>query len=341
MPTEVWHNNGDGSFSKLGLNEGFLQNLRQATRTVAPIDHDGDGDIDILAGNYRLQRNQFYENNGNGTVNEAAQNIGMAGVGTVFQGFTYFGHTIGLAWGDLDNDGDFDNVTANLAHPRFYHFSNKTQILLNDGNGNYTDASGDWQDSITSPSGMRFRETHSVPALADFDHNGHLDLAITEVYDGRPTDFYWGNGDGTFTLDTYNTGITTENGWGIAVADFDNDGDPDVFADHLFENTSDGGDHWLQTKVVGVTSNRAGIGAVVRVTAGSTTYSRYVQGGSGKGGQDSLYLHFGLGSATTVDQITVTYPGGATVTYPGPIDIDQRVWLVEDSTTAVPGWSQP
>src|SRR5690606_18321361 len=220
------------------------------------------------------------------------------------------------------------------AHPRFFHFSSKTEILLNDGSGHYVDNAGDWAPN--SPAGLRYQETHSVPVLLDADSNGDLDLAITAVYDGRPTDFYWGNGDGTFTIAP--SGITTENGWGIAGSDYDNDGDVDLFATTLFDNLADQG-HFLSVKVVGVTANRAAIRATVAVTTGATTRLRHVPGASGKGGQDSLYLHFGLGAATSVDSITVAFPGGNTVTYPGPIAVDQRVWLVEDSTTPLPGWS--
>ncbi|RLB45976.1 MAG: hypothetical protein DRI90_27845, partial [Deltaproteobacteria bacterium] len=208
--------------------------------------------------------------------------------------------------------------------------------------GSYADNAGDWL-TPDSDNGLRYQETHSVPVLADIDQDGALDLAITCIYNGRPSDFYWGNGDGTFVLDAYHAGITTENGWGAAAADFDNDGDMDLFADVLFENTLSTADkgHWLQARAVGVTANRAALGATVKVTTGTTTRIRHVQGGSGKGGQDSLYLHFGLGDATSIDQIEVVFPGGNTVLYPGPINADQRVWLFEDSTTAQPGWADP
>jgi len=332
---EFWHNQGDGTFVKLGTSQGFT-NQRQPSRTVSPIDHDGDGDVDIMVGNYRLRRNQFFDNQGDGTVVERATDLGLAGTPNGL----YYGHTIGLAWGDLDNDGDFDSIVGNLAHPRFFDFSDKTQVLINDGTGQYTDLGGSW-DTPVSGAGLRYQETHSVPLLADFDNDGNLDLAITCVYDGRPSDFYWGSGDGTFVLDAYHAGITTQNGWGVAAADFDNDGDQDLFASDLFENTVADAGHWLQTRVVGVTSNRAAVGAVVEVDVGTVTYSRFVQGGSGKGGQDSFYLHFGIGDATAVDQIRVRYPGGSVVSYAGPIDADQRVWLFEDSTTAVVSWGNP
>ncbi len=333
----VFHNQGDGTFAEITAQNGFLL-APTPSRGVAPIDHDGDGDIDLMANNYTLKRNLFFQNNGDGTVSEQGLTTKLAG--TAVEG--YYGHTIGAAWGDLDNDGDFDHVAANLAHPRFFDFSDKTQILMNDGSGVYADNAGDWE-TPTSANGLRYQETHSVPVLADIDQDGVLDLAITCVYAGRPTDFYWGVGNGTFTLDAYHAGITTENGWGAAVADFDHDGDMDLFADLLFENTlaeSDKG-HWLQARAVGVTANRAALGATVKVTTSATTRMRHVQGGTGKGGQDSLYLHFGLGDATSVDQIEVVFPGGNTVTYPGPINVDQRVWLFEDSTTAQPGWTDP
>ncbi len=334
----VWRNNGDGTFTLLGATEGFAP-IKEPSRTVVALDHDDDGDVDIHVGNYRLRPNKFYDNQGDGTVVERASAIDLDG--TPSSGIpAYYGHTIGLAWGDLDNDGDFDNITANLAHPRFFDISDKTQVMINDGSGHYSDLAGLW-DKPVSLAGLRYQETHSVPALADFDHDGNLDLALSCIYDGRPSDFYWGNGDGTFRLDAYHAGITTENGWGVALSDHDNDGDVDLFATTLFDNRLADKGHWLQARVVGVSANRAGIGATVRVKTGSVTRMRFVQGGTGKGGQDSLYLHFGLGDATTVDEIRVTFPGGHEVVYPGPIAVDQRVWLVEDSTTAEPGWTQP
>ena len=333
----VFQNNGDGTFSEITGTNGF-STKRTPSRGATPVDHDGDGDVDLFVNNYVLVTNLFFENNGDGTMTEKALATGLAGNKVNF----YYGHTIGAAWGDLDNDGDFDNISANLAHPRFFDFSDKTQILLNDGTGQYADISGDWAKPFNQ-AGLRYQETHSVPVLADIDQNGVLDLAITAVYNGRPTDFYWGNGDGTFELDTYNAGITTENGWGVAAADFDNDGDPDIFADSLFENalpnTAKGS--WLQVRAVGTSANAAAIGATVKVTANGVQRIRHVNGGTGKGGQDSLYLHYGLGSATNVDEIRVVFPGGNEVVYSGPISVDQRVWLYENTTLVQPSWGPP
>ena len=161
------------------------------------------------------------------------------------------------------------------------------------------------------------------------------------MYDGRPTDFYWGKGDGTITLDAYHAGITTKNGWGISASDVNNDGAMDLFADDLFINRlpSERRGHWFQVRAIGnAGSNWAALGATVRVTAGGKTYMRQVEGGTGKGGQDSQYLHFGLGPATSVDSISVTYPGGKKVDFAGPFTADQRVWVYEDGTTYL-GWA--
>jgi hypothetical protein len=125
------------------------------------------------------------------------------------------------------------------------------------------------------------------------------------------------------------------------VSDFDNDGDPDVFSHVPFVNTHGrrAGAHWLEVRVVGnVAANWAALGSTVRVQAGGVTRLRHVQGGSGKGGQDSLYLHFGLAEAAAVDEIAVTFPGGKEVVYPGPHAVDQRVWVYEDGSTFL-GWA--
>jgi hypothetical protein len=333
----VFRNKGGGAFEEITGQKGFFK-INTPSRGAAPVDFDRDGDVDLFVNNYVLKANLLYRNNGDGTVSEVAKAVGAAGKDTM----NYYGHTIGAAWGDLDNDGDFDLVAANLAHPRFFHFSDKTEILLQKPGGLFEDITGDFK-TPASAAGLRYQETHSVPVLADVDQDGNLDLAITCVYDGRPTDFYWGKGDGTFTLDAYGAGITTENGWGAAVADFDLDGDMDLFATSLFANTLDASKkgHFLQVRVVGTTANRAAIGATVAVKTGATTRIRHVQGGSGKGGQDSLYLHFGLGTVASVDEIQVTLPGGKKLTYAGPFAADQRLWLYEDETAPLAGWKPP
>ncbi|HHH11209.1 MAG TPA: CRTAC1 family protein, partial [Sorangium sp.] len=170
-----------------------------------------------------------------------------------------------------------------------------------------------------------------------------LDLVLSAVYDGRPNDFYWGTGNGSFTLDSYHAGITTTNGWGMAAADFDHDGDVDLFSERVFRNDipNQNKGHWLQVHVTGATANNAAIGSTVRVTTGTTTRMRHVQGGTGKGGQDSLYLHFGLATATTVDEISVTFPGGHTVTFAGPFAVDQRLFVKEDVASPVAAWAPP
>ena len=337
----VWRNKGDGTFEDLSQTKGFTKDKRYS-RGTAPADIDDDGDTDLFVLAYRLQANYLYRNNGDGTVTDIATTNGAAGHPYVLPATTYYGHTIGSAWGDMDNDGDLDLLAANLAHPRFFNFSDKTQLLINDGKGKFTDAAGLWTDA-TSASGLLYRETHSVPVLADFDNDGNLDLCITAVYDGRPTDFYWGKGNAKFDEDNYHAGITTSNGWGLAAADYDNDGDQDLFATDLYINGIKGTKKgkWLQVRALAKTkSNYMAIGANVRVTAGGKTYLRHVQGSTGKGGQDTMYLHFGLGTATSVDKVEVTYPGKpkTTVTFKGPFKTEQRLWVYDDGTVTK-GWA--
>jgi hypothetical protein len=331
----VFINKGNGAFRE-ATNE-FGPEIRRAGRAVVPIDHDRDGDVDIHVGSYRLQPNMFWQNE-SGAVSEMGSALHLAGVPNVEISPAY-GNTIGLAWGDLDNDGDFDNVTANLAHPRFFGYSDKTQVLLNDG-GSYRDNSGDWTRPVAD-NGLRYQETHAVPMLGDFDQDGALDLVITSVYEDRPTDFYWGNGDGTFRLDSYHVGISTTNGLGIGASDIDNDGDLDVYASRLFINERAATGHWLQVRVLGKRANRSAIGATVEVTADNVTRLRHVPGGSGQGGQDSLYLHFGIGDSKKIQRIRVVFPGGDEEVYAGPIDADQRVWLKQGSSKVRAGWEPP
>ncbi|HUT79210.1 MAG TPA: VCBS repeat-containing protein, partial [Polyangia bacterium] len=159
---QFWHNEGDGTFTDGTEEHGFLWATARAGRGVSPADCDRDGDVDIFVSNYRLDPNFLFINEGDGTVYEWAEFAGLAGENVNGS----FGHTIGAAWADFDGDGDFDVVQANLAHPRYYHFSDKTMVLMNDGAGNFAEtAAGIW-----------YRETHSNPTVADFDNDGDWDV---------------------------------------------------------------------------------------------------------------------------------------------------------------------
>ncbi len=324
-PDRFWHNEGGGVFSEWGEDHGFEWD-DLAGRGAQSLDADLDGDLDINIVNYVLQRNLYYRNNGDGTFEEVAGDVGLAGKGTAYGQQTYYGHTIGLAWGDLDNDGDWDAVHANLAHPRFYGFSDRTNLLLQED--------GHWTD-VAAENGIVYHETHSDPSLLDIENDGDLDLFITEVYGGRPTDVYVNGGPAMYTEMRRQAGITTEGGWGAAVSDYDGDGDQDYLESLLFRNDGPSG-HWLELRLVGdVMSNYSAIGGLAWVTAGGKTTMASVNGGTGTGCQDSQTLHFGLGDATTIEAVRVWFPGGATVEYSG-LAVDSG-WRLTESGTATAG----
>ena len=143
----VWRARGNGTFENWTGKRGFPSlgddDVQLASRGVLPADFDGDGDVDILANTYRLNRNLYYRNDG-GRFTEMGAESGLAGQPNVSGGWTAYGHSIGAAVGDLDGDADLDVVIANLAHPRFYDFSDKTQVMLNQGDGVFEDIQGDW-----------------------------------------------------------------------------------------------------------------------------------------------------------------------------------------------------
>ncbi len=323
----LFRNNGDGTFADWSQDHG-LTGMDLAGRGVSPVDVDRDGDTDIFVSNYRLTQNLMYENLDGDQLANRAIPWGLAG--EWISGA--YGHTIGSAWIDLENDGDWDLIEANLAHPRYYHFSDLTMVLRNDGDQAFED--------IAAEAGIHYRETHSNPTVQDFDNDGDWDLFVTCVYDGRFSELYLNDGSGSFTQANYESGAIVHNGWGSAASDYDNDGDVDLLAYDLFRNdTAAAGNHFVQVRAIGgLTANWAALGAVVEVDVSGQTLMSHVSGGSGTGCQDSQYLSFGLGEATEIEAIRVTYPGGAAVEVAGPIDADQRVWIYEDGSHTF-GWA--
>ncbi len=323
-PDSLWHNNGDGTFTDVSEAAGIRSYPEdQCGRGVTWADFDQDGDLDIYVANYRLDFNFLWKNQGDGTFWNVASQTGTAGV--LIQGA--FGHSIGADWADFDNDGDWDLFVANLAHPRFIEFSDKSMLYQSDGSPDFhfTD--------IRQQAGITYSETHSDPAWGDFDNDGWQDLFVTDVYEGYFAFLYRNQTDGTFRDVTYPSGILFDNGWGCTWADFDGDGRLDLVSQRAWHNDSPDTGHFLAVHLTGNPSNRAAIGAQVTVTSGGLTMMRQVSGGRGTGNQNPLTLHFGLGPADEVDRLVVTWPSGAVDVY-SAIQVDQRLDLIEGAGKA-------
>ncbi len=293
---------GDGRFLDITESAGLLpiDGKKRAGRGVNMCDFDLDGDLDIFVSNYRLQDNFLWQNDGTGHFENKALELGIAG--DEVEG--WWGHTIGSEWADIDNDGDFDLITCNLAHPRYIDFSNKTRLYINE-NGKFIDR--------RKEAGIKFEETHSEPCWADFNNDGFLDLYITSIYEGRRSFLYLSNGDGTFKETTFLAGVRHFNGWGAACADYDNDGDLDLLVAggkiQLFQNETNMKNNWLEVRVIGKNHIDA-IGTKLILSNDEISLMREIQGGKGTTNQHSFVQHFGLGNLQPPFELEAIFPDG-------------------------------
>src|SRR5207247_1344243 len=158
--------------------------------------------------------------------------------------------------------------------------------------------------------------------------NGHVYSQIAKkslhLKYREPKVLYRNLGNGRFDDVSARAGaaILAENlGRGCAFGDFDNDGDVDVLVNNLdgpptlLRNDGGNGNHSILIKCVGTKSNRAAIGARVRVTRGDHNQIREVMSGSSYYSQSDLRLHFGLGGAAAADAVEVAWPSGLKETF--------------------------
>jgi hypothetical protein len=300
-------NEGEGRFT-VGWQSSEAD--KRSARGVTAADFDEDGDADVYVSNYRLQPNYLFLNSGALPMDEAGAKRGVAGVAKDVINYTggiryaVSGHTIGSAWGDLDDDGDLDLFVGNFSHPPAYQ--DRPQFLRNTGGP-------DWRfEDMSADAGLAWQESFASPALADVDNDGDLDLYFTTVYAGDHSVLYLNDGGWRFRDVTAASGIATARTYQAAWADYDGDGDLDLLSGGKLYQNQTVGRRWLRVKLEGEGS---AIGAVARVRVGERTLTRHVESSTGEGNQNEMVLHFGLGDYDGFVSLEVAWPGGARTTH--------------------------
>jgi hypothetical protein len=315
-PDALYRNNGDGTFTDVTVSAGMADRKLYFGFQAVWEDFNNDGWPDLFVGN-DSNPNYLYRNKGDGTFEETGVTSGIA-----FSADGKEMSSMGVAVGDYDHDGWMDVFVTTFAGDNYILFHN-------DGEGRFSD--------VSYPAGV------GEPTVAylgwatgffDYDNDGHPDLycANGHVYpevDGRiretyrqPLQLLRNLGNGKFTDFSEKAGfraISPVSARGGAYADFDNDGDLDLvisvmdappllLRNDASERTPAA--HWLRLKLEGVKSNRAGIGARVKVTAEGRTQTASPRAGESYLSSNDPRLHFGLGAASTAD-VEVSWPSGA------------------------------
>jgi len=310
----LYRNDGGDTFTNVtnsaGLSEdGYL--------TSVGGDYDDDGDLDLYL-TCNGCPNLLYRNNGDGTFSDVTGATGVGDAGS--------GH--GAAWGDYDNDGDFDLFVAN-------NNGEYSVLYRNNGDGTFQD--------VSAAAGLHDRLGFATGAnWLDYNLDGWLDIFVVNRDDNNR--LYRNNGDGTFTDVGPAAGVADpRDSDGSTVGDFDNDGDPDIYVvsgiggtgtpNFLYRNNTNpgaGGPHWLKVKLEGVLSNRSAIGARVQVCGGGLTQTRQLAGSTGYMSQDALEALFGLGTYTDTASVEVTWPSGLVDMLTG-VAVDQLITIIEST----------
>jgi hypothetical protein len=304
----LYHNNGDGTFSDVSKKAGVSDPNGYYGLGVICSDFDEDGFVDIFVANDSTP-NFLYHNNGDGTFKEIAFLLGIAvnGSGSE-QG------CMGVTLGDYDHDGELDLFITN--------FDDEYNILYHhDGRNSFTDVS--FSSKVAQVSlpyvgwGTKF---------FDYDNDGWADLFVANghVYPQRghylQREFlHHNNRNGTFSEVASQMGsalVEERVGRGVAFGDIDNDGDVDIVVNNLDVSPqllrNDGGNtnNSVLIKMIGVKSNRDGIGARVKIVSGDLTQIDEVHSGGSYLSQSDLRLPFGLEQRTKIDLIEVHWPSG-------------------------------
>jgi len=305
----LFRNNGDETFTDVTASVIQADLLDRRFFSPVFVDVNGDRRPELLwAGDFGTSR-YFVNEDGQGFVDQTA----ASGVGLDDNGM---GQTIG----DFNNDGLPDWYVTSIFTP------NGDEAVPGTGNMLYMCQVNHTFQETSLAADVKDGGWGWGAVAVDLDHDGQQDIVETNgtgvpEFTGEPSYVFMNNGDGTFTESHAAVNLLhTGQGRGLVNLDSDNDGDQDiiVFTHNgpvgYYRNDLAGPDaNWLRVFLDTSTNDRIapnGVGARVVATVGQETYTRWITGGSNYLSQSELSAHFGLGGASTIDQLTVEWPNG-------------------------------
>ena len=330
----LFRNRGNGTFEDVTKQAGIYDASSKGLG-VAMFDFDGDGRIDLFVAN-DTEPNRLYRNRGDGTFKDVA-----VGAGVAFSEAGVARAGMGVDASDYDGSGRPSLIIGNFANQMMalYH---------NEGHGLFIDdapKSAIGRSSLLSLTFGCFFFDYDLDGLPDiFAANGHVSDDIERVqprvtYAQRPHLFH-NAGRKQFEDVGAQAGPALQRAIvarGAAYSDYDLDGDLDIIVTtnngpaRLFRNDGGNRNNVLRVQTVGTASNRDGIGARVEVAVrGGARLWQIVKTGSSYASQSELPLTFGLGAATGVDGVRVTWPTGR-VDAIGALGANQIVTIQEGS----------
>jgi hypothetical protein len=301
----LYHNEGDGTFTEA---THLLPGAGEyATYGVTFTDFDNDGDPELYVANDKKVGNDMWRNDGPGCGGWCFTDVGEPWDADAKI------DSMGVAMGDYDNDLDLDlSITDNHRH-------NVLRNMVETGTPSFVD--------VSAAVGVIFDAYGWGTIFFDYDNDGWLDLYVADANLGPgESSRLFHNELAVFVDATPGCGCA-EPGWshGVSQADYDHDGAVDIavgkrgLRHELYRNRNTSGNHWLTVELHGAGPvNRDAVGARVWVTTtGGQVLMREVELGSSVASQNSLRLHFGLGS-DAVAAIEIRWPDGTLEEPPAP-----------------------
>ena len=309
----LYHQRDDGTFEDVSDSSGVAKVTGKYPMTAAAADLDGDGWTDVYVASDSTAA-ILYRNNRDGTFTDVAL---PSGVAYDEDGRAQAGMGLGLA--DFDGDGRLDLLKT--------HFADDIPALYRSlGRGQFEDV------ATSAGLGVLNRYVEWGAGMPDLDNDGRADVfyatgnVYPEIekhfaqYPHRGPKVVFRNMDGARFEDvSARSGpgaLAPHSSRGVAFGDYDNDGDVDALVMNMNEppsllrNEYAGGNGWLEVKLAGTRSNRAGLGATVVVSVAGRRQARAVLSQTSYYSHDDLRLHFGLGANAKADQIEVRWPSG-------------------------------